>query len=112
MPPVSIRAGDASDYRDAQLLVITAGAQQKPGETRLDLQQRNAAIMRQIMKEIIAQDSGALGNSFVFLMAGVASDYTEIGLIWSNIGKRVALFLPLVTVPQVLLLGWLANLWL
>jgi hypothetical protein len=45
-------------------------------------------------------------------MAGVATDYTEIGLIWSNIGKRAALFLPLVTVPQVLLLGWLANLWL
>lgn len=58
------------------------------------------------------RQTGALGNSYVFLMAGVATDYTEIGLIWSNIGKRAALFLPLVTVPQVLLLGWLANLWL
>ncbi len=60
----------------------------------------------------IYRQTGALGNSYVFLMAGVATDYTEIGLIWSNIGKRAALFLPLVTVPQVLLLGWLANLWL
>ncbi|HKL22223.1 MAG TPA: FAD-dependent oxidoreductase, partial [Tichowtungia sp.] len=42
LPPVSIRAGDESDYRDAQLVVITAGAQQKAGESRLDLQQRNA----------------------------------------------------------------------
>jgi uncharacterized membrane protein YraQ (UPF0718 family) len=58
------------------------------------------------------KQTGALGNSFVFLMAGVATDYTEIGLIWSNIGKRAALFLPLVTVPQVILLGWLANLFL
>jgi uncharacterized membrane protein YraQ (UPF0718 family) len=56
------------------------------------------------------RQTGALGNSFVFLMAGVATDYTEIGLIWSNIGRRAALWLPVVTVPQVLLLGWLANL--
>jgi len=60
----------------------------------------------------IFRQTGALGNSYVFLMAGVATDYTEIGLIWSNIGKRAALFLPLVTVPQIILLGWLANVWL
>lgn len=60
----------------------------------------------------IFRQTGALGNSFVFLMAGVATDYTEIGLIWSNIGRRAAIFLPLVTVPQVILLGWIANLWL
>lgn len=53
---------------------------------------------------------GTLGNPFVFLMAGVATDYTEIGLIWSNIGKRAAIFLPILTVPQVLLIGYLFNL--
>ena len=52
---------------------------------------------------------GALGNPFVFLMAGVATDYTEIGLLWSNIGRRTALWLPAVVVPQVLLLAWLMN---
>lgn len=52
---------------------------------------------------------GALGNPFVFLMAGVATDYTEIGLIWSNIGKRAALWLPVITVPQIMLLAWLIN---
>ncbi len=52
---------------------------------------------------------GTLGNPFVFLMAGVVTDYTEIGLLWSNIGKRTALWLPLVAVPQVLLLGYLFN---
>lgn len=55
------------------------------------------------------RQTGALGNSFTFLMAGVATDYTEIGLIWSNIGRRAALWLPVVTVPQVLLLAWIAN---
>ena len=58
--------------------------------------------------EIFAK-TGVLGNPFVFLMAGVATDYTEIGLLWSNIGKRTAIWLPVVTVPQILLLGYLLN---
>mgnify|MGYP001813304925 FL=1 len=58
--------------------------------------------------EIYAK-TGALGNPFIFLMAGVATDYTEIGLLWSNIGKRTALWLPAVTVPQILLLAYFFN---
>lgn len=50
-----------------------------------------------------------LGNPFVFLMAGVATDYTEIGLLWSNIGRRTAIWLPVVAVPQILILGALLN---
>jgi hypothetical protein len=57
----------------------------------------------------IFRQTNALGNSFVFLMAGVATDYTEIGLLWHNVGKRTALWLPLVTVPQVILFGIIAN---
>lgn len=58
----------------------------------------------------IYRQTGALGNSFVFLMAGVVTDYTEIGLIWTNIGWKAAVWLPIVSVPQVILLGILANL--
>lgn len=57
----------------------------------------------------IYRQTAALGNAFVFLMAGVVTDYTEIGLLWHNVGKRVALFLPIITVPQVVALGILAN---
>lgn len=57
----------------------------------------------------ISNQTGAFGNSFTFLMAGVATDYTEIGLIWHNIGKKAALWLPIITVPQILLLGFLFN---
>lgn len=57
----------------------------------------------------IYRQTGAFGNSFVFLMAGVVTDYTEIGLLWANVGRRTALWLPVVTVPQVLLLGYLSN---
>ncbi|MCG8370959.1 MAG: permease [Proteobacteria bacterium] len=59
----------------------------------------------------IFNKTAALGNPFVFLMAGVATDYTEIGLLWTNIGRRTAIWLPVVTVPQILLLGmWLNRL--
>ena len=57
----------------------------------------------------IFNKTGALGNPFVFLMAGVATDYTEIGILWSNIGRRTALFLPIVTVPQIVVFAVLLN---
>jgi len=57
----------------------------------------------------IFRQTGALGNSFVFLMAGVVTDYTEIGLLWHNVGKRTAIWLPIISVPQVILLGIIAN---
>ncbi|MEM6300939.1 MAG: permease [Pseudomonadota bacterium] len=54
--------------------------------------------------------AGAPGNSFTFLMAGVATDYTEImSLKDTSASWRVALFLPLIAVPQVLLIGFLLN---
>jgi uncharacterized membrane protein YraQ (UPF0718 family) len=55
------------------------------------------------------QKTGAFGNTFVFLMAGVATDFTEIGIVWTNIGKKAAVALILVTVPLVLLLGFILN---
>ncbi len=60
----------------------------------------------------IYRKTQALGNSFVFLMAGVVTDYTEIGLIWTNIGKKAAIWMVFVTVPQVIILGILFNMFL
>jgi uncharacterized membrane protein YraQ (UPF0718 family) len=57
----------------------------------------------------IYRQTQAFGNALVFLMAGVATDYTEIGLIWQTIGRRAAILLPLIAVPQIFLLGILAN---
>tara|TARA_Y100000310_G_scaffold119843_1_gene118578 strand:- start:3531 stop:3668 length:138 start_codon:yes stop_codon:yes gene_type:complete len=45
-------------------------------------------------------------------MAGVVTDYTEIGLIWANIGKRAAIWLPIITIPIVLAFGILFNIFL
>lgn len=52
----------------------------------------------------------APGNGFAFLMAGVSTDYTEI-MVLREITKswEIALSLPLLTVPQIILLGWIMN---
>ena len=56
--------------------------------------------------------AAAPGNSFVFLMAGVSTDYTEIMSIKDTTGSwRLAFVLPLVTLPQILLLGFILNQW-
>jgi L-lactate dehydrogenase len=59
-PPVQIRVGRPEDYADARVIVITAGAKQSPGESRLALLKRNAAIISSIMDEIVRQRSGAV----------------------------------------------------
>ena len=50
--PMSIYAGDYKDAADAAVLVVTAGAGQKPGETRLDLVKKNIGIFKSIIPEI------------------------------------------------------------
>jgi L-lactate dehydrogenase len=51
-PTVVIRSGTIDDYTDAHIVVITAGAAQKPGETRLELIKKNAAIIGSIAEEV------------------------------------------------------------
>ncbi len=51
---MTIKAGKYSDCKDAQVVVITAGVAQKPGQTRLELAETNAKIMKDITKQIMA----------------------------------------------------------
>ena len=50
--PMKIYAGTYDDISDCSLIIITAGANQKPGETRLDLVHKNIAIFKSIIPEI------------------------------------------------------------
>ncbi len=50
--PMKIYAGNYDDITDAAIIVITAGANQKEGETRLDLVQKNVGIFKHIVPEI------------------------------------------------------------
>lgn len=56
--------GDYSDCKDADLVVICAGANQKPGETRLDLVEKNTKIFKGIVDQIMAS-----GFDGIFLVA-------------------------------------------
>ncbi|MBO0438434.1 L-lactate dehydrogenase [Vagococcus fluvialis] len=62
--PKKIYAANYSDCHDADIIVITAGAAQKPGETRLDLVNKNLKIFKSIVEEIVAS-----GFDGIFLIA-------------------------------------------
>ena len=53
-------AGDYSDISDAKIVVIAAGASQKPGETRLMLMERNPSIMSDIISNVVKYNSNSI----------------------------------------------------
>ena len=58
--PMQIYAGTYDDVADAAIAVVTAGAGQKPGETRLDLVHKNVGIFKSIIPEIAKRDFGGI----------------------------------------------------
>lgn len=63
MDGVNVYAGNYDDIKDAFLVIISAGASQKPGESRMDLLETNVKIYREIISKI--NDSGFKGNILV-----------------------------------------------
>ena len=61
---ISINVGDYSDCSDARIVVIAAGANQKPGETRTDLIHKNSSIFKEIVSNVMAS-----GFNGIFLVA-------------------------------------------
>ncbi|MCC7358255.1 MAG: L-lactate dehydrogenase [Anaerolineales bacterium] len=51
--PLTVRAGDYADLAGARLVIVAAGSNQKPGETRLQLLGRNAAIFREVVDSVL-----------------------------------------------------------
>lgn len=82
--PMKIRVGDYQDCHDADMVVITAGANQKPGETRLDLANKNAKIMRGIVTEIMS--SGFAG--IILVAANPVDVLTHVAYEVSNLPKE------------------------
>ena len=71
--PMKIYAGDYEDIKDAAIIIVTAGANQKPEETRLDLVHKNVAIFKSIMpkiREIDAQGMLLIVSNPVDIFAG------------------------------------------
>ena len=61
---MKIKSGDYSECKDADIVVITAGLSQKPGQTRLELSTANAKIMKVITEQVVAS-----GFNGIFLVA-------------------------------------------
>lgn len=61
---IDIKSGDYSDCSDATLVVIAAGANQNPGETRMDLINKNSRVFKQIVGSVIKS-----GFDGIFLVA-------------------------------------------
>jgi L-lactate dehydrogenase len=58
--PARVWAGDYADCTDANIVVLAAGANQRPGETRIDLLKRNAAVFQDIVPRIVEHTRDAI----------------------------------------------------
>jgi len=82
--PVEIRAGDYSDCSDANLIVVTAGAKQVAGQSRLELTQRNAEIVKSICDQIKTRGSEAV----LVMVTNPVDVLTQIALKQLNWPRR------------------------
>ena len=57
---MKIYAGEYSDCSDADIVLISAGVSQKPGESRLDLLKRNAAVFQSIIRPVVRSGFGGI----------------------------------------------------
>ncbi len=79
--PVTIRAGDYSDLAGADLVVMTAGANQRPGQTRLDLLQRNAQICREVVPQVLHHNPDGLlviASNPVDILTHIATEVARV----------------------------------
>lgn len=82
----NVYAAEYSDAKDADLVVITAGAPQKPGETRLDLVNKNLEILKMIVDPVVESEFNG-----IFVVAANPVDILTYGT-WKLLGfpkKRV-----------------------
>jgi len=79
--PMKITAGNYSDLTGSKVVVITAGSSQRPGETRLDLLSRNAAIFRSIIPDVVKHNPGGI----ILIATNPVDILTYISLKESNL---------------------------
>lgn len=79
--PMRISAGGYADLAGSSVVVIAAGASQRPGETRLDLLSRNAAIFRSIIPEVVRHNP----NGIILIATNPVDILTSISLTESHL---------------------------
>lgn len=84
LEPTVIRAGDLADCAGSDVVVVTAGAKQRPGETRLDLVQRNAAIF----KDLIGSLAHHCPEAILVIVSNPVDVMTHLALQFSGFEPR------------------------
>ncbi len=82
-----VKIAGGSDYsllRDCDLIIITAGVPRKPGESRLDLNRKNAEIMKGVIEGIIKHNSKAM----LFVISNPVDIMTYLAAKFSGFEKR------------------------
>lgn len=79
--PMKIYAGDYDSIKDAGIIIITAGANQQPGETRLDLVKKNINIFKSIIPEIKKRDF----NGILLIVANPVDILTYVAVKLSGL---------------------------
>ena len=82
--PMNIYAGSYSDLSDAALIIITAGAAQRPGETRIDLVHRNVRVFSSIVDGI----TGARAEGIILVVTNPVDVLTYVTLVRSRFPKN------------------------
>ena len=82
--PMNIYAGGYDDIKGASIIIITAGANQKDGETRLDLVKKNISIFKSIIPEISKRNY----NGIILVVANPVDILTTITTKLSNLPKN------------------------
>ena len=82
--PIKIFAGDYDDIKDASLVIISAGANQKPGETRLDLVKKNISIFKSIIPEIKKRNY----NGILLIVANPVDILTTVAIKLSGLPEN------------------------
>ena len=81
---VEVRVGNYSDITTDDIVVITAGAPQEPGQTRLDLIEKNAGVMCEIIRKVMA--GGAV--PYLVIVSNPVDILTYVALKESGLGKN------------------------
>ena len=87
--PLEVRAGDYADLAGCKVVIVSAGVGQKPGETRLQLLERNAQVFKQVIPNILQQAPNAIlliATNPVDVMTHLAARYAaEFGVPSSRV---------------------------
>jgi L-lactate dehydrogenase len=87
--PVEVTAGDYTDLAGSKVVIVSAGVGQKPGETRIQLLERNAQVFKQVIPSILQHAPQAvllIATNPVDVMTHLAARYAgEVGVPSSRV---------------------------